>query len=167
MTRILGKAHPGYGAGIIRRSAIVAVVIGTILTLTNQTAAVLGRQPFQFLPLVLSFVTPFIVVAISQLLGIKKALSDMKQSDKSGTQTEGFIAAAFGHGIPLRALIVSLIIGSINSGIIISVTLMEAGNLANLPFALMAQAYILPALFGILSQAITYRRTLHALHVVV
>jgi len=167
MTQTFYKGHPGYDAGIIRRSAIVAVVIGTILTLTNQTAAVLGRQPFQFLPLVLNFVTPFIVVAISQLLGVKKALSDMKQSDKSGAQIEGFIAAAFGHGIPLRALTVSLMIGSTNSGIIISATLMENGNLANLPFATMAQAYILPALFGILSQTITYRRTLHAPRVVV
>ena len=167
MTRTFNKAHPGYDAGIIRRSAIVAVVIGIILTLANQTAAVLGRQPFQFLPLVLNFVIPFIVVAISQFLGIKKALSDMKQSDKFGTQAEGFIVAAFSHGIPLRALIVSLIIGSTNSGIIISVTLMENGNLANLPFAVMAQAYILPALFGILSQTITYRRTLHAPRVVV
>lgn len=158
---------PRYYAGIIPRAAIVAVVIGTVLTLTNQAAAVFGNEPLEYLPMTLGFVTPFIVVAISQLMAIKKALSDAKQNSKSGTEIEGFIATAFGHDIPLRAVIVSLIIGSINSAIIISVTLIENGNLADLPFALMAQAYTLPALFGVLSQAITYRRTLHALHVVV
>jgi len=154
-------------AGVFRRSAIVAVVIGTVLTLINQPEALFGNHPLEYLSLTLSFATPFIVVAISQFLGIRKALSEIKTSDRLIATTEKVMTTALGHGIPLRALIVSLTIGSINAGIVISITLAENGTLVNLPLAVMIQAYILPALFGILSQTISYRRTLHAPRVLI
>jgi hypothetical protein len=44
------------------RSAIVAAVVGRILTSINQSGWVVGRDPLQLLPLMLVFLLPFAVV---------------------------------------------------------------------------------------------------------
>ncbi len=67
------------------------------------------------------------------------------------------------HGIPARAAFLGLIMGSINSIIVAGAIVADGGTLDAMPAALLAQAFALPVLFGVLSQAITYRRVSRAL----
>ena len=50
--------------------------------------------------------------------------------------------------------------GTINAGILLAVS---SGRVDDLPVMLLAQAYTLPILFGVLSQTISYRRVKSAL----
>ena len=68
------------------------------------------------------------------------------------------MATAVSHGIPARALGIGLAIGSINAIIVLAGALLRSGELAALPVGLLGQAYALPLLFGVLSQALSYRR---------
>ncbi len=62
------------------------------------------------------------------------------------------------HAIPLRSVAMGLIVGSVNTSIVVFAALMDGADLANLPAALIGQAFVLPMLFGLISQAISYRR---------
>ncbi len=53
---------------------------------------------------------------------------------------------------------IGLIIGSINAIITLAGALLQSGDLAAVSVAPLGQAYALPLLFGVLSQAISYRR---------
>ena len=142
---------------VLFRSAIVAVVIGGVLTLINQSAWAAVREPLQILQFILVFVTPFVVVAISQVAAVRRAFID---AIRNGTHPnpESFIDTFISHGIPARAVAIGLIIGSINAIIILANALLRSGDLAAVSIPLLAQAYVLPLLFGVLSQTISYRR---------
>ena len=143
---------------VVLRAAIVAAVLGSILTLANQTDALLGPGDIALLPLVLVYATPFAVVAISQMLGARQALREGIRAGPQGARAESFLATAFSHGIAVRAVLLGLSMGSLNTLIVISATLLEHGRLESLPLPLLAQAYSLPVVFGVLSQALAYRR---------
>ncbi len=145
-------------AGVIRRAGIVALVLGSVLTLANQFGAIFGAGSVQVLPLVLVYLTPFVVVTASQVLGIRRALQDARRGRASVSPRDAFLATAISRGIPLRSLLLGLIVGTVNTSIVISAGLMDGGNLADLPTALIGQAFVLPMLFGLVSQAISYRR---------
>ncbi len=145
-------------AGVIRRAGIVALVLGSVLTFANQSGAIFGEAAVQILPLVLVYLTPFIVVTVSQVLGIRRALLDADRGRVSVVPRDAFLATATSRGIPLRSLLLGLIVGTVNTSIVISATLMDGGNLNDLPTALIGQAFVLPMLFGLISQAISYRR---------
>jgi hypothetical protein len=51
--------------GVVMRAAIVALTLGTALTLVNQPGAIFDDGAVQILPLVLVYLTPFLVVALS------------------------------------------------------------------------------------------------------
>jgi len=144
-------------ADVIRRAAIVALILGTALTLANQSGAIFGEDAVQILPLLLVFITPFIVVAFSQILGIHRAHLDAR-----GVQTsppESFAATALAHAIPLRSAATGVIVGSANTAITALAALTDGAGLADIPTAPIGQAFVLPMLFGLLSQTISYRRT--------
>ena len=143
---------------ILRRAVLVALVTGGILTLANQSAAVFGSEEFEYLPLALVFMTPFVVVAISQMLGVRRALMDARQNGGHRLGEETVLATALAHGIPLRAFVVGMLVGSINASIVITIAVLEGASVNSLPVALLAQAYALAVLFGLLSQTIAYRR---------
>ncbi len=147
---------------IFRRAALVALVVGSFLTLANQFAAIFGTEEFEFLPLVLVYLTPLVVVTISQMLGIRRATMDARQSGGHRWGEEPVLATALAHGIPLRAVLVGVLVGSVNASIVITIALLEGASVNNLPVALLAQAYALPVLFGLLSQTIAYRRATQA-----
>ena len=148
---------------VILRSAIVAVVIGTVLTLITQLDWVIGNAPLQRLSFVLAFVTPFLVVAISQVVANRKAFADKTRHHVS-TGREGFLATSISHGIPVRAFAIALIIGSVNTAIIVAISLVRTGNLAEVPVSLLGQVFALPLFFGVMSQAISYRRAVRMKH---
>jgi len=148
---------PFVNSAVVLRSAIVAVIIGGVLTLINQPGWVAGDHRLQLLPFILVFVTPFVVVAISQVVAARRAFTDAMRNGASAS-TEGFIATSISHGIPARALAIGLIVGSVNAIISLAGALLDSSHLAQVSVAPLGQAYALPLLFGVLSQTISYRR---------
>ena len=139
---------------ILRRAVLVALVAGSILTLANQSAAIFGSEEFEYLPLALVYMTPLVVVTISQMLDIRRATMDARQNGDHRLGEEPVLATAIAHGIPLRSVLVGVLVGSVNASIVITIALLEGASVNSLPVALLAQAYALPVLFGLLSQTI-------------
>jgi hypothetical protein len=104
--------------------------------------------------LVLVYLTPFIVVAISQMLGIRAA---HQASACIAAHRENFGTTLVSHGIPRRALGLGLVIGGVNAAIATADGMLAGQDLNQLPVATMLQALILPILFGALSQTIAFR----------
>ena len=144
---------------ILRRAVLVALVLGSILTLANQPAAIFGSEEFEYLPLALVYITPLVVVTISQMLGVRRAMMDARQNGGHRLSEEPVLATALAHGIPLRTVFVGVLVGSVNASIVMTIALLEGTSVDRLPVALLAQAYVLPVLFGLLSQTIAYRMT--------
>ena len=138
---------------VLLRAGVVALLIGGVLTLINQSSAMFGAERLEFMPLALVFLTPFVVVAISQILGLRQAATELTEKPQTRTPNEPLWATVAGHGIPFRAVLIGLIAGSVNA------TISVAGG-ETLPLAPIAQAYALPMLFSTLSQALSYRRVL-------
>ena len=141
------------------RAGIVALILGSMLTIINQFGALFGDDTIALLPLVLVYVTPFAVVTLSQLLGMRRALRDARR----GQEAVRFITTALSRGLLRSALALGLLIGSVNTSIVAAAAYAEHGHLETLPAALIAQAFVLPVVFGVLSQAISYRRAAGAL----
>ncbi len=154
---MLAPDTPQLKESVLRRSAILALIIGSTLTWINQFDALFGSDTIQVLPLLLAYATPFVVIAISQLAAIRQAWQDARKEHIPQT-TENLVATAFLHGIPARAVTIGLTIGTINSAIILSGALLSTGDISAAPATLLAQVYTLPILFGFLSQAVSYRR---------
>ena len=89
--------------GVLRRSTILALIIGSALTAINQSAAIVGSEAIQLLPLLLAYATPFSVIAISQLSAIRRARHDATREDLPEPK-ESLLETAFSHGIPARAV---------------------------------------------------------------
>ena len=90
---------------------------------------------------------------------------DARQGGGHRWGEETVLATALAHGIPLRAVLVGALVGSVNASIVITTALLESAGVNSLPVALLAQAYALPVLFGLLSQTIAYRRATQAFRV--
>lgn len=135
---------------IFKRATIIAVLLGSLLTLVNQSDAVLGITGFQVLPMILVFLTPFLVVSVSQVFGIREA-HKLTTFESIG----GFIETLFAHGILIRATTLGLTIGVTNILIMVRFTTITD----QLPLALMIQGLTLPILFSAISQTLSFRRT--------
>ena len=140
------------------RAAIVAMLIGSILTLVNQPGWIVGSNPLQVLPLILVFLIPFCVVTVSQVLGARQAYIDSVELEAVDS-VERFVATVASHGIPARAVAIGLVFGSINLAIVLSDALLRSDDLGAISVLPLGQAYVLPFLFGLLSQTISYRRS--------
>ena len=151
---------PFVNRSVFLRSAIVAVVIGSVLTLINQSGWAVGSDPLQLVPFILVFVTPFVVVTISQIAAVRRAFIDAARHGAPAS-SEGFIATTISHGIPARAVAIGLIIGSLNAIVILAGALLRSGDLSAASVSLLGQVFALPLLFGVLSQTIAYRRAAH------
>ena len=143
---------------VLRRAFVLALVIGSALTAVNQFGAVAGGATFEALPMALVFLTPFVVIAISQMLGIRRAIRDAAQGRSGHVPREAFLVAVRSHGIPRRAVVVGILAGGVNTAISAVAGYLESGTLGPLPTALLAQAFTLPIIFGSLSQTLAYRR---------
>jgi len=149
-------------ADVLSRAFVVAIVLGSILTLVNQPEAIFGNATTQVLPLILVYLTPFIVVTLSQALGSYRAIWEAQSGIAQQGQNEGFITTAMSHGIPMRALLLAICIGVINTLVIVLDLLVSSGTLLQLPTTAIGQAFVLPLMFGLISQAISYRRAVAA-----
>ena len=144
---------------VLKRSLLLALVIGVILTLGNQPEAVFASAEFVKLQLVMAFVTPFVTITFSQLGAMYQADGDRSKAPFFA-KPESLFKSVVKHNIPLRALIISLIVGSISSVIILTNTVIQTGEIENVPWPQLTQSYVLPFIFGSLSQALTYRRNI-------
>lgn len=142
---------------VLKRSLLLTMIIGIILTLVTQSSAVFSDAAFEQLPLLLAFVTPFVVITISQLVATRQADSDAIDGLASVTNTS-FITTLVAHNILFRALVIGLIIGSATSLLILISSFSQTGDFSNAPLSLLAQVYVFPIVFGALSQTLTYRR---------
>jgi len=154
---------PSQGRMILFRAAVVALGLGSVLALINQGAAIFGPEDLQVLPLALVFVTPFVVVTLSQILAIRRATKDVQTGVGVPPREERFLSTALSHGILLRALGLALFVGGFNTVLVLTVTVYQVGELGALPWALMMQSFSLPVVFGVLSQTLTYRRSVMAI----
>ena len=68
--------------GIPRRAAIVALVVGPVLTAINQFEALAGAQPLVWWKVALTFVVPYVVATLGAL-GAKSAVSGPAASCQS------------------------------------------------------------------------------------
>jgi hypothetical protein len=151
------QAHQYPVAQIVKRAAVIAAVIGTTLTLISQPDAVFDNAKLERLPMAMVFITPFLVVSISQVFGIREGRRAVSQG---AHRNKEFVEIMFSHGIPLRAAALGLAACAVNTGLV-SIALMTAGqSLAQLPVNLIAQALFLPMIFGTLSQTLSFRRTI-------
>jgi hypothetical protein len=142
---------------IVFRSTIIAVVLGSILTIINQPGWVTGSDPLQPLPFLLVFLTPFAVVMVAQVLGLRQAYMDSTGQEVLAWP-EGFFTTIVSHGIPVRALVIGLVFGSVNAILSLADEVLRSGGFASVELVPLGQAYVLPLVFGLFSQAITYRR---------
>ena len=140
---------------VLLRAGIVAVVLGAALTLINQGRAVFGADAFQWLPMVQVLVTPFVVVAVAQLLGIRQAIGE---GHPASERDEALWSTPLSHGILPRAVLLGLLAGTVNTSVGIAAAALQGDDLSALPLAPIGQAYLLPVLFGALSQSLAYRR---------
>ncbi len=142
---------------VLKRSLLLTLIIGSVLTLVTQSAALFSDAIFERLPLVLAFVTPFVVITVSQLGATHQAVSDAMRCQTPATNTR-LIETLVANNIPFRALVIGLVIGSVNSLLILANTFSQTGDITDAPLPLLMQVYVLPFVFGALSQALAYRR---------
>ncbi len=101
------------------RATIVAVILGSILTLANQSGWVNGDDPLHVSQLILVFLLPFGVVATAQIAGAYQAAID-SSGQRDSRVGESLFATVISHGIPTRAIVIALIFGGINAAVTIS-----------------------------------------------
>ena len=149
--------RPFITRGILIRATIVAVVIGSVLTFINQRGWFAGSESLQLLPFILVFLIPFAVVTVAQVAGIRQAHLDSVNPDALASPDRAITTMA-SHGIPARAVLIGLVFGSVNAIFSVANEFLRSGDLAALEVAPLGQAYVLPLVFGLLSQTISYRR---------
>ena len=111
---------------VLRRAAIIAAILGSTLALLNQSDAIFGKAEIQWLRLILVYLTPFLVVSLSQTLGLREA---RKASARMTGLGESFYATLTSHGIPARAFALGLAAGAINTAIVASAALIAGDGL--------------------------------------
>ena len=145
-------------AAILRRALVIALGLGSILTLANQAQAIFGAEALQMFPMMLVFLTPFVVITVSQLLGVQRAHRDSRGGARHVPADDTVLLTALRHGIPSRALRLGLLAGGLNASLVMTLALFQRGDLDAVSWPLLAQAFGLSTLFGALSQSIAYRR---------
>ncbi len=140
---------------VLRRSFVLALAIGGTLVLGNQWSAIFGGAALSVAAVVLSFVTPFAVISISQALGVR---AYFRERYAAASQPETFWTTMRLHGIPRRAALVAPAVGITVTALMAALAWLEAGDPFAVPAIQVAQVFVLPFAFGLVSQAAAYRR---------
>lgn len=133
-----------------------ALVIGASLVLVNQSGAVFGAQAFSLPAAALSFVTPFVVISISQALGVRAFFGERRAEIWN---RERLLTTMRLHGIPRRGALVAAAVGIVVTVLMAALAWLETGDPFGVPAIQVAQVFVLPFAFGLVSQAAAYRRT--------
>ncbi len=142
---------------VLVRAAAIAVGLGSALAILNQSDAVFGDTNVQILPIALVYATPLIVVTLSQMFGARQATIE---SRSHAYIVEPFAVTIRSHGIPLRAVTLGLAAGTTNTAIVFWKDWLTNEMMVEIPIGLIAQAFSLPILFGMASQAIAFRHAI-------
>lgn len=132
---------------VILRATIAAVLLGPVLNLANQWAAIRAGE-IDLLPAILFFSTPFLTVLASQFIAYRTAVRDHAQ----GAGKVQF------SGLVLRAAVIGAAMALLNVSLIVGITPRAEHEPISLPIALVLQSLILPTLFSAVSQFLTHRR---------
>ena len=144
------------------KAGVVALVIGVTLALVNQWDGILGAARLDMLPLVMVFVTPFVVVMLSQIVAVERFRKDAGAGRilRDGGRSFGRIVAS--HGIPTRAALIGLAMGGLNTALMAAQSLAATGSLAGLDATVAAQALALPMVFSTIAQGAVYMKLARA-----
>ena len=72
---------------ILLRAFFIALALGSVLTIANQSGAIFGDDTIQVLPLVLVYLTSFVVITVSQVLGLRRTKSAFgRRADKEDAE---------------------------------------------------------------------------------
>ena len=148
-------AHISYS--VLKRSLAMVLIIGCLLILTSQSSAQFGHKPLHMLTLLLSFANPFVVVTLSQLSAAEQVATE-EPTSRLFNRDAGFVSTLLNHDIPARALLIALLLGSVYSVIVLLHQVLQLGQITSAVLPLIALLYVLPFLFGAISQTLTYRR---------
>jgi len=131
--------------GAFTRSVIIAILIGGVLTVSTQYEWLAGSDSLRILPFTLAFVTPFVVVLVSQVVASRRAFFDLKEDvgeHSARIDQEHFLSTVISHGIPARALAIALAIGSGNALIVLLNSMLGSGDSTAVPVALLSQVIL-------------------------
>ena len=110
------------------------------------------------MPFILVFLIPFAVVMVAQVAGVRQAHIDSAGQGMSAIP-ESLITTIVSHGIPAGAVIIGVVFGSLNAILSVADEFSRSGDLTTLEILPLGQAYVLPLVFGLVSQVISYRRS--------
>ncbi len=150
MTTLAPLATTLASHGIARRAIIIGVTVGVALTLFNR-----NYLPVHWPTLVVTFLTPMILVATSQAVGIRRAILDHRAGRPA---PRSFGAAAIGHGIPARSLAIALTSGLALATILGALQVLSGNAHQPAGYGPAAQAMIIGFFVSTASQGIAMRR---------
>ena len=93
------------GKGSVCALIASALILGSVLAVLNQSDEIFGPAHVQWLPLVLVYLTPFIVVTLSQAVGIQRAKRDRAEKPSMELRPGSFVQTMGSHGIPARVAV--------------------------------------------------------------
>lgn len=99
---------------MLNPAAIVTTILGTGLMVANQSNAFFGPAYLQWRPMILVYLTPFVAVSASQVIGTQAAARTKRWQ---GEKQERFLTTLFANDIIRRAVVLDLAIGGVNIGI--------------------------------------------------
>lgn len=144
-----------WNRGIKTRAAIIALIVGTLLTIINQPNAVFGPSELHWVPFVLMYLTPFVVVSVSHVLGQQAA---SRIDGRYGERHERFLMTLMSHGVARRAIALGGLIGLFNITLVLAIGGSDGGQSSPRSINLLFQTILLPVVIGTLSQSLSFRR---------
>jgi hypothetical protein len=156
----LTRGLPIISIDMVKRATVIAIAIGLILNVINQGPALLAGDPLSPLSAILVFASPFFVVLISQMIATRHAL---KTAPAGHSNTASFVEMLLGHGFLATALMIAMTSVSINTVLIAGNNFATTAQIGPLALPVLAQAFVLPLVFSVLSLTQTYRRTMRTL----
>lgn len=142
---------------VIIKSIILGMFIGSGLTAINQFNWLVGNGSLDLFRMLLAYITPFTVILVSQGFGIQKANIAMQEK---AVKDYGVLKILGGYGIVFRALVMGGLSG-ILSFLFFSLFHIAQGSVAIYPpLNMTVPAVVLPVLFGVFSQVVSFRKTI-------
>jgi hypothetical protein len=140
-----------------KKVIITTLVVGTLLTISNQFSAIFNDAQLNIVMLIFAFMTPFLVIIFAQMSAVDIVSKQIKKTDHI-LNKDTLIKVMYSHNIPLKSVMISFIAGTTNSFFILLNTYNETGSFDAAPITPMVQSYMLPLVVGLIIQSITYKK---------